>query len=282
MGTEIKSDVGPVSGEVVAESLAPAPQQSLAVAAKRIHSWKSIQYGLQAPIVLRGMRDPQVYRLVGRAVGEREDGQGFTAVVDIPWTMPEDYLWQPRAKERLETFLYDSCKCEARETEERICLMHQTIAPAWYAEDAAEIKKYEGRTEDMPQPVSASGVMVLYELMHRDFPWCRYDRRGKRWICSMCGFTQDATDNNSTWRNQFIRKHGSCGFVDPDAVVPWSIEDKVLIEIGRRMEEEFKRTGSYSLDSARSFVLNQRGTLVIEDSRKPKELSDGNGRRQAK
>lgn len=263
----VEVEVGPAPAEMVDKmvrsqldgdprqvlGMEPLAGQTMSV----VHSWKTVQYGLQAPIAIRGMRDPKVERMIGRAIGERDDGKTFSATVDLPWVMPEYYRWQPRARVRLDTFLVDVCKCEAEENETRICLFHQTIAAGWPAEDYEEIRQYEPNIEQ--PPLTPPGPVEVLEQMHRDFPWARYDRKRKKWVCMLCRSEADAMDNNSTWRNQFIRKHGGCGFVDPESILPASIEDKVLTELGRRMD------GRMELDTARAWLLNQRGTLVIQD-----------------
>lgn len=267
---KVEAEVVP-AGEIVQDGIVLAKPDKIEILPKQIHEWKSVKYMMQADIVIRGMRDPQCRQVMGRAIGEREDGKPFSMAVYIPWMMPEDYDWKVKARSRLDTFLMDLCKCEAAENEVIICDWHKSLAGPWGIHDHMEIVHLEGHAPgDMPN--DKTGPVMPWQLMNRMYPWARYSPSTQEWICMMCGSHADAMDNNSTWRNQFISKHSHCGFVDPTSILPASIEDKVLNELGKRLEEKFNQTGMMAYDNARAFVLNQRGTLVVADERKPKEL----------
>jgi hypothetical protein len=227
-----------------------------------IHSWKEVKYMLQAPIAIPGLRDPVVRDIVGRAVGLRDDGETFSATMLVPWVVDANYNWQVKAFEHLNTFAMDTCTCIGGDEDVVVCAYHLHIMRGWHGREPQED----------PTPPRRPGPVPHLQPMHRDYPWTYYDPRTREWVCTMCNARQGAMDNNSTWRNQFIRKHSACGFVDPATVLPWSIEDKVLMELGRRLEAEYHRTFDQRLDTVRGWLLNQRGTLVIEDERKPKEL----------
>jgi hypothetical protein len=241
---------------------------------KRIHEWKSVKFIMQADQVVKGLGGPKVRQIIGRALGERDDDQTFSAYVDIPWTFPEDYNWQRRAKLRLDSFLYDSCKCEARGSEVKICDTHAKVAYIWQDQDREEIREYEGLPADMPGPQRGHGPLSKLLTMHSLYPWVKLDTVTNEWVCLLCGFRQDAMMNQSTWRNQFIKKHGACGIANPDTILPASVEDKVLRELGRRLEEEYRQTGNVALDTTRAWILNQAGSIAIEEKPK-KELGDG-------
>jgi hypothetical protein len=240
---------------------------------KQVHSWKTVRYLMQADFGKKGVVGMQVRQVIGRALGEREDGQTFSAYVDIPWTQPGGYDWQRRAVLRLDTFLYDSCKCEARGSEIKICDTHQKVAYIWHDQDREEIARYEGTPADSPIPQHGSGPVSKLQSMHHLYPWAKYDAGKNEWTCTICGFSEPAMANNSTFRNQFIKRHMACGFANPDTILPPSVEDKVLRELGRRLEEEYQRTGNVALDTTRAWILNQAGSIVIEAK---KELEDGN------
>jgi hypothetical protein len=240
--------------------------------AERVHSWKSVRYLMQADFGKKGVMGMQVRQVIGRALGEREDGQTFSAYVDIPWTQPERYNWQSRARLRLDTFLYDSCKCEARGSEIKICETHQKVAYIWHDQDREEIARYEGTPADTPVPSHGSGPVSELQPMHHLYPWAKLDTGKNEWVCTICGFREPALANNSTFRNQFIKRHMDCGFANPDTILPPSVEDKVLRELGRRLEVEYQQTGNMALDTARAWILNQAGSIVIEEKPKVKEL----------
>ena len=233
--------------------------------------WKSpLKYMLTVEIKRAGtVGDPRANKVIGRVLGERTDGQLFFATVDLPWIWPgpDNWDWRAVAMWRLDTFLLDWCKCEARDTQQRVCEEHVKLFGQWCRDDAELNRMFEqGSGADLPA-VTSPGPLPVLEMIHSDFPWCRYDRKANEWVCNLCGFRQAAMDNNSTWRNQFIRKHGDCGLPANDrSGIKTSIEEQVLNELGERLEELYANTGAYWADTARAFILNQRGKLVIDSA----------------
>jgi hypothetical protein len=205
--------------------------------------------------------------LVGRALGIRyPDNKVFFSTVMIPWTCDEDFNWQKMAKKRLDTFLLPECQCESHEADMRFCEFHEKLNKMWKTEvehsekRQTQIKQLE---EQMPIPGREwSGPADMLRILHRDYPWVRLDVEASYYVCLVCKkrrqFYPFAAD-----RNVFLRDHSHCG-MKPDEIIPPSFEDKVISKIGSLMEEEFRRTGSLTFDTARSFVLNLKGHIVIE------------------
>lgn len=93
----------------------------------------------QALIITLAPAGPQGFFVIGRAVGERQDG--LLAVADYLLSAPGAPLWDEKkdwvkeARRRLNTFL--GCEC----TMTLQCNLHREVIRNWVAEDSARVNK---------------------------------------------------------------------------------------------------------------------------------------------
>jgi hypothetical protein len=234
-------------------------------------SWESVGYMIAAEvkIVQRGFKQvPDCNKVVGRAMGLRDDGQTFVASVDLPWVWPEGFEWQPRALTRLNTFL--NCECLAQNGQTRLCEIHEELNRQWNEEDWKTnewSRKKREEVETMPLIGRESGVLDNLRMINRQYPWCRRDVVKTEWVCLICNFRQAAFDNGS-WQNQFILEHSRCGFPEPwqkGVDIKESPEDQILRGVAAELEKMWYQRRYPNADDLRAAVLNMRGKIVVDE-----------------
>jgi hypothetical protein len=162
------------------------------------------QYGIGASMTAN--------KVVGRCLGERDDGGCFFASVDLPWVISPKFNWFKIARRRLDTFLSPDCTCRSGKNETAWCKWHMTkIIPKWQEEDAKRTVISKEEINVKPLPGARPGPMDLMRRLHNDYPWVKLDVKTGEWVCIMCDAREQAMDNGS-WRNVFVRRHSHCGF----------------------------------------------------------------------
>lgn len=102
----------------------PAKVVTMAPKVKGPSGWKDVCYVL----ALMPQQDGSVV-VLGRACGKRTDGFACIADYLLPQLWAEDYRWQPKAKDRLDTFL--DCECAPR----AMCAIHKMYVKQWQQQD---------------------------------------------------------------------------------------------------------------------------------------------------
>lgn len=102
-------------------------------------SWKNIGY----LVVLAQNSNGPV--MMGRAVGLRSDGRPFVGDYTLAPIWKEDFMWQPHAKKRLDTFL--NCAC----IEHSPCSTHKLYFENWQRADLERINAIV--SEPLPEAI---------------------------------------------------------------------------------------------------------------------------------
>lgn len=184
-------------------------------------SWKSIVYTIA--VVITGASQGEIGlvpnvradRVFGRAMGERSDGSCFFASVDLPWVWDDHWDWRPLARQRLDTFLVPGCSCESRDSEVKLCDLHEGYTVDWSLNDNRMINETRIALKRMPYAKYGDGPLPGWSVMHRDYPWCRENPKNGVWKCFICHGLQESF-MNPTWRNVFMNRHSHCGFGRPE------------------------------------------------------------------
>ena len=237
------------------------------------HRWSKVSFTIYVNIAHIGkgtMREKiEASQVVGRVLGLRSDGQTYFCTIDLPWIWDRKaFRWKYAAKKRLNTLLSPECDCETSGAGSKLCKLHEELNYQWQREDRVRIN-YQGQVEELtalaaPTADRKSGS-IEWSIMHRDFPWTRFDPAQKRFHCLICGFSEDAGYNhfNPTWRNKFIQHHSFCGELKRIPDVPKPTEDQVIEAIADRLEQKYFATRQLVYDTTRAEVLNLRGQLVV-------------------
>jgi hypothetical protein len=130
---------------------APAPSEQPAQVGPQLvkgekHTWLDVAY------MLTLTQGSQGFIFIGRCVGERSDGRPFIGDWLLPPLWPEGLQWEPKAKERLDTFL--DCECVERTP----CAIHKVYLPQWQQADIQRLNLMA--SAPMPRAIE---VLVLAE-----------------------------------------------------------------------------------------------------------------------
>lgn len=92
--------------------------------------------------------------ILGRAVGKRMDGMAFIADYMLPMEWKPDWMWQPKAKERLDTFL--DCECATRNP----CSKHKSYFAQWQQQDIQRMTL----AQDGPVPEALEALILAEKV----------------------------------------------------------------------------------------------------------------------
>ena len=214
--------------------------EPVTLATTSAHSWKNIGYKIVVAVTRKtvGIEVKETpSKVIGQCLGMRDDGQAFFAKVDLPWIWGPDFLWQPIARRRLDSFLSPDCRCVSKDGGTLVCKpLHEDLNIKWSEDDAALARANQVMLEaldSMPIPGPTPGPLDMLRVMNLKYPWCRYDVAKNEWLCLICQMRENAFTNNSSYRNQFIFKHAECG-----NALAWNYKPKVAPDVRERAIRE--------------------------------------------
>jgi hypothetical protein len=209
--------------------------------------------------------------IVGRALGDRDDGQCFFAQIDLPWIVPEKWDWKKEARRRLDTYLTSQCQCKADKTNVVHCEVHRHAMSEWQCIDEAMNRASQEVATTAHISQANPGPLIKARILRHDYTWIFHDlERGGIW-CKLCGAFQEPFPENPSYQNQFVFEHAKCGFPVED--YEKSIRECCLVcygDVAKRLREKRR----ILMESVRDLEVILYYAEACESVRLPEKMSE--------